>query len=68
MSPVKVFMLVLVVLVLLMSDPSIVTLYITGPHTLSGSLLELVHDIVIVFIPILVTVIKGVGSVPVNGT
>ena len=41
-----------------------VNLYITGPHTLSGSLVVLVHDIVTIPIPI--TVMLGVGGLPVN--
>ena len=56
---------VLVVSISLKSSPDIVTLYITDSHTLSGSYSGIVHDIVIVVIPVSITVIVGVGGVPV---
>ena len=56
------YMSALVMFISLKSSPDIITLYITDPHTLSGSYSGIAHDIVIVVIPICVTVIVGTGG------
>jgi len=57
------YMLLLVVSSMsLMFGPDIITLYITDPHTPSRSYSGIVHDKLIVVIPIPVTVIVGIGG------